>query len=77
MWLLIVPLVLVGLLIVHGLVTDIRMRRIRRQAPSLTDAWQRKAEVAASLGSRRRTRRTRRLFAAFIAFDFLDFFGQG
>lgn len=77
MWLLIVPLVLVGLLIVHGLVTDIRMRRIRTQAPPLTDAWQRKAEVAASLGSGRRTRRTRRLFAAFIIGDLLDFFGQG
>lgn len=77
MWVLLVPLAVVGILIVYGLVTDIRMRRIRKQAPPLTDAYQRNAEVTASLGSRSRARRTGRLFAAFVIGELLGFFGRG
>lgn len=77
MWFFIVVMVVVVLLVLHGVVSDFRMRRLRKQAPPLTDQSQRDAEVLAALGPRGRRRTLGRLFGAAIISDLLSILGRG
>ncbi|HEX5497446.1 MAG TPA: hypothetical protein VFX70_23035 [Mycobacteriales bacterium] len=52
-------LVAAAVLVVYGLVADVRMGRVRRRIAQMTGAGQRRAEVVRSLGSRSRRDKVR------------------
>lgn len=74
MWVIAVPLAIVAVLVVHGLVTDVRMRRLRKRIPPMTSADQRRLEVIGSPGARARRRNPRiQLLGGPLLLDMLRF----